>query len=96
MFEIINTVVRDPKNFLWIASYVADSPGDNPNDTKTLSARSVRTFLINGKFKNPPSCLVLFVVVYFTKIFLFSKDLITFIISFISLLVKVIPKPLID
>ena len=95
MFEIINTVVRDPKIFLWIASYVADSPGDNPNGTKTLSARSVRT-LGNGKFKNPPSCLVLFVVVYFTKIFLFSKDLITFIISFISLLVKVIPKPLID
>ena len=35
-------------------------------------------------------------VVPFDKMFLFSKDLITFIISFISLFGRVIPEPEID
>ena len=45
---------------------------------------------INGlrKVKNSPSWLVIFL-----EISLFSKDLITFIISFISLSVRVIPEP---
>ena len=69
---------------------------------KTLLANGVSTFFINDKlavinglrkFKNPPSWLVIFLVVSFNKIPLFSKDLITFIISFISLLVRVIPEP---
>ena len=39
--------------------------------------------VINGitkKMRNPPSWLVIFVVIYFHKILLFSEDLITFII----------------
>ena len=48
------------------------------------------------KFKNPPSGLAIFLVVPFNKTDLFSKDLITFITSFISLFVKVIPEPLLD
>ena len=39
------------------------------------------------------SWLVVFLVVSFYKLPLFPEDLITFIISFISLLVKVIPEP---
>ena len=52
--------------------------------------------LINDlkKFRNPPSWMVIFVVVPFNKIPLLSKDLITFITSFISLFVRVIPEPL--
>ena len=43
--------------------------------------------VINGirKFKDPPSWLVIFVVVPFDEIALFSKDLITFITPFSSL-----------
>ena len=66
-------------------------------------AIGVSIFFINGKpaafnglriFKNPPSWLVIFLVVPFNKITLFSKDLITFTISVISILVRVIPGPL--
>ena len=52
--------------------------------------------VINGiiKLRNPPSWLVNFVLVPFNKISLFSKDLITSIISFILLFVRVIPDAL--
>ena len=72
---------------------------------KTLLANRVSTLFINGKPAiidvlrksiNPPSWLVVFVVVPFIKISVFSKDLITFTISFISLFVRVIPEPVID
>ena len=62
-------------------------------------------FFINGKpavindlrkLRNPPSRLVIFVVVPFNKIPLFSTKLITFIISFISLFVRFITEPVID
>ena len=62
-------------------------------------AIGVSTFFINGKavvinglrkLSDPPSWLVIFLVVPFSKIPLFSKDLITFTISFISLFVNVI------
>ena len=43
--------------------------------------------------RNPPSWLVIFLVIPFNKIPLFSKGLITFIISFISLFFRVIPEP---
>ena len=68
----------------------------------TKSFQVVSTLFINGKAspinsvrksKNPLSWLELFVVVSFNKISLFSKDLITFTISFISLFVQVIPAP---
>ena len=51
--------------------------------------------VINGlrKFKIPPSWLVIFLAVPFNKIPLFSNHLITFIIYFISLSVRVIPAP---
>ena len=44
------------------------------------------------KFKKPPFWLVIFLVVHFNKIPLFSKDL----IAFTSLFVRVIPKHVID
>ena len=67
------------------------------NSTKMLLANGVRTFfiavklaVINGqrKLRNPPFLLMILLVVSFKKIPLFSKDLITFVISFISLFVK--------
>ena len=48
-----------------------------------------------GKLRNSPYLLVIFVVVTFIKIPLFSKGLIIFIIFFISLFVRVIPEPVI-
>ena len=69
---------------------------------KTFLANGVSTLFINGKpavinglrkFKNPPSWLVIFLVVPCNKITLFSKDLITLIIFFISLFVRVISFP---
>ena len=51
--------------------------------------------IIDGirKFKNCPYWRALFLVVSFNEIPLFSKDLITFIISFISWFIRVIPEP---
>ena len=63
------------------------------------------TLFINGKqvvidglrkFKNRPSWLVIFLVVPYDKIPLFSKEFVTFITSFTSLLVRAIPEPVID
>ena len=77
----------------------------NPEGTKTLLGDGVSKCFINGKpavinglrkLRNPPSWLVFFLVVHFIKIPLFSKDLITFIISFISLFVRVIPQPIVN
>ena len=54
--------------------------------------------IIDGirKFKNRPYWLLIFIVVSFNEIPLFSKDLITFIMSFISRFVRVIPEPVSD
>ena len=54
--------------------------------------------IIDGirKFKNRPYWQAIFLVVSFNEIPLFSKDLITFIISFISWFVRVIPEPVSD
>ena len=93
----------DPEIFFWIAASAADIPADNSNGIKTLLASERGTLFINGKlalindlrkFRNPPSWMVIFVVVPLNKIPLLSKDLITFITSFISLFVGVIPEPL--
>ena len=46
--------------------------------------------------RNCPSWLIIFLVLPFNKTPLFSKRLITFIISFILLFVRVIPEPVID
>ena len=63
------------------------------------------TFFINGKpddmnslrkLRNRPSWLLIFLVVLFNKIRLFSKDLITFVMYFISLFAIAIPEPLLD
>ena len=35
-------------NLFWVAVSAADIPSDNPNGIKTLLARDVRTFFING------------------------------------------------
>ena len=88
-------------NFFQIAASAADSPADNPDGNKTFLASGVSTLFINGKpavikglkiFENPPSWLANFLVVPFNKIPLFYKHLITFTISFISLLVRVFPE----
>ena len=67
----------DPKLFVWIAASVADAVPVNPNGTKTLLANIINTFFINikpavinglRKLRNPPSWLVIFLVVPFNKI----------------------------
>ena len=49
-----------------------------------------------GKLRNPLSWLAIFLAVLYNKTALFSKDLITFIISVISLFVRVIPEALLN
>ena len=87
-----------------MAASAVDIPAGNINGNKTLLARGVSKLFINGKLafinglgnvKNSLSWQVIFLVVPFNKIPLFSKDLITFAMSFISLFVRVIPKPVI-
>ena len=104
-FETINVVVPDLSILFWIIASATDTPADNPNGIKILLAKRVSTLFIsrksavnNGlrKLRNPQSCLAISVVVSFNKIPLFSKVLITFITSFISLLVRVTPEPVID
>ena len=91
--------------FLWISSSVADIAAYNSNGNKSLLGSGVNTTFINDKpavinglrkFKNPSYRRGIFVVVPFNKVFLFSKDFITFITYFISLFPWVIPKPVID
>ena len=88
--------------YFCIVASTADIPADNPNSSNTFLAIGVSTYFINGKpalidgprkFKNPPFWLVIFLVVPFNEIPLFHKDLITFLVSFISLFVIVIPAP---
>ena len=64
----------------------------------SLLANGVCTFFVNGKpnvfngrekLRNPFSSLLMFLVVAFNKVPLFSKDLITFMIYFISWFVSV-------
>ena len=54
--------------------------------------------IIDGirKFGNRPYWLAVFLVVPFNEILLFSKDLITFIIFFLSSFIRVIPEPVTD
>ena len=87
-----------------MAASAVDIPASNINGNKTLLARGVSKLFINGKLafinglgnvKNSLSWQVIFLVVPFNKIPLFSKDLITFAMSFISVFVRVIPKPVI-
>ena len=68
-----------------------------------LLANGVSTFFTNGKptninglrtFRNPPFLLPIFLVVLFNKIPLFSKDLITSVMSFISFFATVSSEPL--
>ena len=79
------------KFFFWIAASAADIPDDKLNEIKTLLANGVSTLFIHykaninagiGKFQNRPYWIAIFLVVSFNVIPLFSKDLITFIISF--------------
>ena len=85
-----------------IAAAVGDVAVVNPNDMKTLLASGVSKSFINGKrtfikgpskLSNLPSWLIIFILVPFNKIPLFSKELVTFIIPFISLFARVISEP---
>ena len=73
----------------------------NPKVTKMSLAKGANTFFIKvkpvftkgpRKLSNPPFWLVTFLVVPFNKIPLFSKELIIFIIFFVSLFVSAIPE----
>ena len=67
--EIISAVKPDPKIFLGIAAYVADTAATNPNGIKLFSANGLSTFpikdnpvFINGPKilpKDPPDCITL-------------------------------------
>ena len=92
-------------NLSWIAATVAKSAVVNRNGNRTLLARCVSTLFINAKtaaindlrkLRNSSTLLVIFLVVRFNKIALFSKDLITFIWTFVSLFVTINPEPLPD
>ena len=70
----------------YITAFEADISADNPNGNKTLLGNGISTFFINGKpavsnglrkFKIPPSWPVIFLVVPFNKISLFSKTLLS-------------------
>ena len=85
-----------------MAASVANAANVNPDDIKMLLANDLSTLFINikpnfihrpRKLSNSPSCPTIFPVVSSNKIPLFSKELITFMISFISLFVSVIPDP---
>ena len=99
-FENINVVIPDPKSFFSIAVPVTDDVSINPKGTRTLSAKAVSTFFINGKavvnglrkLRNP-FWLLIFIAVPFNKTYLVIRDLMTFKISFISLLVSVTAEP---
>ena len=88
-----------------ITTSVADITADNTNGNKTLLARGVSILFINGKptvidgltkHQNPPSWLVILLVVPLNKVLLFSNDLITFVIPFISLFLRHFHGPLLD
>ena len=105
LFKSISAVYPDPNIFFGITASVGDVASVNPNSTKMLLANGVSTFFINDKpteingvknFRNPPSWLVIFLVLPFYNIPPFPKDLITFIISFISLFLSIKAEPLID
>ena len=101
--ESINVVTPDSNTVFWIAASVADAAVVNPKRTIAHLANVVSTFFINGKLtfikvprklSNPSFWLIIFLLVPFNKIPLFSKELIAFIISFISMFVSVIPEHL--
>ena len=102
MFEIFSVAMPDPYIFIQVAASVADTAVDYPNSTKALLDNGLSTCFINGKatsinatrnLSNPPSLLIIFSVAHFNIFTLFLKELITFIISFISSSVSVIPEP---
>ena len=72
----------DPSIFFSITAAVAESAVVNPEGTQTLLANGMNTFFNNGnptginglrKLRNLPSWLVIFLVVPFKKVPLFSK-----------------------
>ena len=73
----------DPSIFFSITASVAESAVVNPEGTQTLLANGMNTFFNNGKptginglrkLRNLPSWLVIFLVVPFKKVPLFSKS----------------------
>ena len=73
----------DPSIFFSITAAVAESAVVNPEGTQTLLANGMNTFFNNGKptginglrkLRNLPSWLVIFLVVPFKKVLLFSKS----------------------
>ena len=82
-------------DYQWIAAFVA---AVTQSGSKTILASGGSKLFINGKptlmnkLRNLPFWFITFSIVAFNEILLFSKDLITLIISFISLLLNVTPE----
>ena len=75
-------VVPHALRFPWIDASVAETTAFNPKGIKTLLAKGVSKFFINGKstefngvrkLRNPPTWFVIFLIVPFDNIPLFSK-----------------------
>ena len=93
---------RNYPDIIELHNCIADAAAIDLNGIKTFLANVVSTFFINGKpavingltkLRNPSSWPVIFLIVPVNKIPLISKDLITFIITFISFFIRVIPVP---
>ena len=71
-------------NFFWIIASATDILDDKLNGIKTLLANGVSTLFVyyQANINDGPYWLAIFLVVSFNEIPLFSKGLITFIISF--------------
>ena len=94
----------DPKMFFWIAASAAYIHADNPNGHKTFTMVTstklinAKPAVINGlkKLRNLPGWHKFFLVVPFDRFPLFSKDLITFMIFFVSISVRDIPETVLN
>ena len=94
---------RNYSDIIELYTCIADAAAVNLNEIKTFLANVVSTFFINGKpsvinglrkLRNPSSWPVVFLIVPVNKIPLISKELITFIITFISFFIRVISVPI--
>ena len=69
LFEIISTLIPNPKISNWTAASVGDATAVNPNSTKTHLANGLSSLFIDGKpvfingltkLRGPPSWLLSF------------------------------------
>ena len=86
-------------NFLLNSWVFAEASTVPPNGNKTFLANGASTFFVNdirtliNEARNHFFVFITFSVVPFNKISLFSEDVVTFEISFISAFADVVPEP---